>query len=87
MMRTSNGLRVEAGLIPVLIMRVTKAVTLLHKKNLYGKHSHFAKCLQAERPIIAGSLEYYNFVQEEHHCICEGRRSRLKLDLCLSTLE
>jgi hypothetical protein len=86
MMRTSNGLRVEAGLIPILIMRVTKAVTL-HKKNLYGKHSHFAKSLQAERPIIAGSLEIYNFVLEEHHCICEGRRSRLKLDLCLSTLE
>jgi len=51
MMRTSNGLRVEAGLIPVLITHVIKAVTL-HKKNLYGKHSHFAKSLQAERPII-----------------------------------
>jgi hypothetical protein len=38
MMRTSNGLRVEARLIPVLIMRVTKAVVTLHKKNLYGKH-------------------------------------------------
>lgn len=69
MMRTSNGLRVEAGLIPVL-MRVTKAVTL-HKKNLYDKHSHCAKCLQAEKAhYIAGSLENYNLVQEEHHCIC-----------------
>jgi hypothetical protein len=50
MMRTSNGLRVEAGPIPVpLIMRVTKDVTLLHKKNLYGKHSQFAKMLAGSK--------------------------------------
>jgi hypothetical protein len=45
MMRTSNGPRVEARLIPELIMRVTKAVVTLHKKNLYGKHFPFCKIL------------------------------------------
>jgi hypothetical protein len=53
MMRSSNGLRVEAGLIPVLIMRVTKACYSLHKKNLYGKHFPILQnACQAERPII-----------------------------------
>jgi hypothetical protein len=45
MMRTSNGLRVEAGLIPVLIMRVTKAVTLYTRRASMASISPFCKML------------------------------------------